>query len=94
MANPIEDTFTFVLERAENWFEALKHPKRVAYELVAKLGSPSERRRAVTSLWFSSVFLSVVVLLPITYDYGLKLENISFQVVALLLQYAATLTAA
>jgi len=91
MGNPLEDSFNFVLDKAELWWASLRDTKGVATRLLNENPTDRLRIRAAASLWFSSAFLSAVVSLPAYSFYGLKLENASFQLSFLTFQYAGLL---
>lgn len=92
MANPLKDTFDFVRECYTQWFRALRHPWSVAAHLLAGDAAPDRIGRAI-GFWFSAFFLSIIVSLPIYTMYGLKLENLSFQLCAVLAEYLILLLA-
>src|ERR1043165_1553612 len=90
MANPLKDTFDFVRDCYAEWFRALRQPWSAAARLLSGPDATSRVGRA-TGFWFSAFFLSIVVSLPIYSIYGLKLENLSFQLCAILAQYLTLL---
>ncbi|HEV8435385.1 MAG TPA: hypothetical protein VGR95_18395 [Thermoanaerobaculia bacterium] len=92
MGNPLEDTFTFALDRVERWWASLWDMSGVAARLLAENVTNAQRVRAVASLWFSSLFLAILVTLPAYSYYGLKLDNLSFQLSYMLLQYVVLLS--
>ena len=86
MANPLRDSFDFVIESADHWVQALRNP-RAAVKSALRLPSRREKIRAATNLWFAAFFLSMIVSLPLYYGFGLKLENVSFQIAYVVGQY-------
>jgi len=90
MANPLKDTFDFVVACYADWVGALREPWSVAARALAR-GTSEEHFKRATGLWFSSFFLSLVITLPVFVRFGLKLENMSFQLCVVLAQYLTLL---
>jgi hypothetical protein len=92
LANPLEDSFNFILDRAEIWFAAFRNSDRVATTLFAEHSTVRARVRAVTTLWFGSFFLSLVIASPAYYGHGLK--DPTFHLTTVLAQYGGLLLTA
>jgi hypothetical protein len=87
MANPIRDWLDATIDAYEGWGKALRDPRSTAKRILL-LPDRRQRIRAVTELWFASTLLSIIILLPVLYGYGIKLENLSFHVCTVTSQYA------
>jgi hypothetical protein len=74
LANALEDSFNFVLDKAERWFDAFRDSEGVAEQLFADNSTVRARVRAATTLWFGAFFLSMVIASPVYYRYGVKPE--------------------
>ena len=90
MANPLKDTFDFVITSYAEWVGALRQPWAAAARVLAG-ETTAEHMKRVTGLWFSSFFLSLIVSLPVYVQFGLKLENMSFQLCVIIAQYLTLL---
>ena len=91
MGNPLEDSFTFTLDKAELWWSSIRDTGGVAERILADNATSRLRVRAVAGLWFSSAFISIIISLPAYSFYGLKLENLSFHLSFVLFQYVVLL---
>ncbi|HKO57050.1 MAG TPA: hypothetical protein VJ276_14330 [Thermoanaerobaculia bacterium] len=89
MANSLEDSFNFVLDKGELWFGAFRRSDAVAERLFTDHSTPRERVRAATTLWFAAFFLSIVIGSPIYYRYGLRLDSLGFHLCSVLAQYCS-----
>lgn len=90
MPNPIKDSFDFVIASYFDWYAALREPWSAAAHVLAG-GTPRDHVTKATALWFSAFFLSLLFGLPIYFMFGLRLENLNFQLCALLTQYLTLL---
>jgi|ERR1043165_2230924 hypothetical protein len=93
MANPLRDAFDFVIASYGEWFAAVRTPWACAARTLAGDNDEEHIKRA-TAVWFASMFLSLVITLPIYRIYGLRLENVGFQLTFVLVQYLALVTLA
>src|SRR6266576_3742347 len=90
MPNPIKDSFDFVIASYLDWVAALREPWSAAARVLAG-GTTRDHLTRATGLWFSAFFLSLILGLPIYFAFGLRLENLNFQLCAVLAQYLALL---